>query len=142
MKNIDPWLDDNSKKETTLVAEEPTKYLDGSRDYLVFIFALICGIEIWALSSSVTGQQEPWDSDGPYYYVSLFFSGAVFGAIRSDRYSRWVIAILIGQLIALVFIGMGPLIIIGIGFLAILSMLPLAGAACTATLAKKLKNDR
>lgn len=108
---------------------------------MIFFLALFSGVLIWALSASITGQQEPWDSGSPYYFVSLFVSGAIFGAIKPVRFHRWVVAIFIGQLIALIFVGMGPLIIIGVVFLAVLSLIPLAGAAITASIFTGLKNE-
>jgi hypothetical protein len=142
MKNNDPWTGTSEVDEAASVEKKPIRYLTSTQDYVVFLLALISGILIWALSSLITGQQEPWDSGSPYYFISLFVSGAVFGAIKPARYSRWVLAIFIGQLIALIFIGMGPLIIIGIGYLAVLSMITLSGAAIAAALNNKLMNDR
>ena len=118
------------------------KYLENPRDYLVFFLALFSGILIWALSTLTTRQQEPWDSETPYYFVSLFVSGVIFGAIKPVRFHRWVVAIFIGQLIALVFVGMGPLIIIGVVSLAGLSLIPLAGAALSASIISGKNNER
>lgn len=108
----------------------------------MFFLALFSGILIWALSTSITGQQEPWDSETPYYFVSLFVSGAIFGAIKPIRLHRWVVAIFIGQLISLVFVGMGPLIIIGVMSLAVLSLISLAGAALSASIVSSKNSDR
>lgn len=64
-----------------------------SKNHIVFILAVITGALIWILSPLVTGQQEPWDAEGPYYFAALFIGGALFGAICPVRVYRWALAI-------------------------------------------------
>ena len=135
MEDKDPWTDDTAKAETIFAAENPTtKYLDGPMNYLIFIFTIMAGLSIWVFSSDLVGNHEPWDSNKPYFYMALFISGVIFGLAKPVRYSRWVMAIFIGQLIGLVFVGMGDFILLGVMILAICSLIALLGAAAGASL--------
>ena len=120
----------------TMESNKSVKYLVTPKEYAVFSIALILGALIWILSPIFTGQQEPWDSNGVYYIVSLLVAGGIVGAINCKRVWRWAMAIYIGQLIFLVFMSMGPLLFTGLFFLGGYSLVAYAGAALTASLVK------
>ena len=83
----------------------------------------------WALSSWVTGHPEPWDADGLYYFVSLLAAGLISGAIAPRSLWAQYAGSVAGQAIyELLFLKIGPLFILGLGFLLGYSLLFLAGA--------------
>ena len=110
-----------------------------SKDYVVYSLAVIAGILIWVLSPTITGQQEPWDSESSYYFVSLFIAGAFCGALHPIKIWRWAVAIYFGQLLAAMIVAMGPLILLGVFFLAGYTLVALAGAASAAALVTMYK---
>ena len=92
-------------------------------------FSAFLGASIWALSPSITGYTEPWDAKSAYYYVALFIAGALV-AIPGKR-PLWAvyIGVILGQfLYVLLFLSFGPLLPVGIVFLAAYSLLSLLAA--------------
>lgn len=86
----------------------------------------------------LTGQREPWDAGWLFYPTGLFLIGTVAGLAAGRR--RWWWAILwaalavAGQMIyAAAFIESGPLVVVGLGFMMILtSVVTLMGASIPA----------
>lgn len=91
--------------------------------------AAVAGAGIWALSPSVTGHLEPWDAEGVYYPATLFVAGLVLGAIGPRAIWTRAAGIVLGQLLyMLVFLPIGPLLLLGVVFLTVYSLLTLGGA--------------
>lgn len=93
-------------------------------------FSAFLGALIWALSPTITGYTEPWDAKSAYYFVALFIAGAL--AAIPNKQPLWAIyvGILLGQfLFTLFFLSFGPLLPVGIVFLAAYSLLSLLAAA-------------
>lgn len=97
----------------------------------IFISALSLaglGALIWAMSPVVTGAVEPWDAESRYYFVSLFIAGVLVGVFHPNNPWAVFLGIVIGQLIYMaVFLATGPLILLGILFLIVYSLLALLG---------------
>ncbi|HET8578421.1 MAG TPA: hypothetical protein VFO18_15105 [Methylomirabilota bacterium] len=90
------------------------------------VLAIGLGAAIWAASPVVTGRKEPWDAAGPYYLLALLVSGFLVGfATRGSGSSAFVttfVGLFLGQLLyMLAFLRIGPLIVIGLGFLGVYS---------------------
>ena len=102
-----------------------------------FVLAILLGAIIWALSPSVTGYAEPWDSQSPYYLLSLLMSGLVVGLVGPRRYFwLWPIGIVVGQVVAILclsltqpFGGVSFFFPIGLFALLLASIVSLIGSA-------------
>ena len=106
---------------------------------LELLTAALVGATIWALSPFLTGHAEPWDA-GPYYLAaSLFLAGVLLGSCRPRRVWTHAVGIFLGQLIyALIWLPIGPFMVVGVGFLAIYSLLGWVGAAFGSGLRRRL----
>lgn len=94
------------------------------------LLSFIAGAAIWALSPIIVGAAEPWDAESFYYVLSLFGVGIALGGSRPRGIWVHYVGVFAGQLgYALVFLPLGPLLALGVGFLALCSLLTLAGAA-------------
>lgn len=129
----DPWKDNSGKQVPELVVKNDIKYLDGPSDYIIFILAILSGVLVWFFSPELTGHDEPWDFDGPGYFIILFISGFILGVVKPMRYYRWAVAIFIGHLIGLIFVGMGVFILLGILYIAVSSFISFVGASIGAS---------
>jgi hypothetical protein len=99
------------------------------RALLTLVVASVTSAAIWALSSWMTGHHEPWDADGFYYVASLPAAGLVSGAIAPRPLWAHYVGSVAGQAIyELLFLQIGPLFLLGLGFLLGYSILFLAGA--------------
>lgn len=110
---------------------------DGARRGPLPAFALsaLIGTAIWALSTWTTGTLEPWDAEGFYYVGSLAAGGVISGLANPRPLWAHYAGSVLGQLLyALVFLPVGPLIVLGVGFLLAFSALFLVGAFIGATL--------
>lgn len=97
----------------------------------------VAGATIWALSPTLMGHVEPWDAEGVYYPVTLFVSGLVLGVIGPRAIWAHAVGIVIGQfLYMLIFLPIGPLMVLGVLFLFVYSLLTLAGAGFGSVLRK------
>ena len=84
---------------------------------------------VWALSPWATGHNEPWDADSLYYVAALFGGGLISGALIAKPLWAHYVGGVSGQVIyELLFIRIGPLFIVGVGFLLAYSLIFLAGA--------------
>ena len=98
-----------------------------------FIISLLVsgtlGALIWFFSPYATGMAEPWDAETPYYFVSLFGAGLIAGILCPRHILAVFLGIVIGQLLyMLIFLPLGPLIIIGVPFMFGYGLLALLGA--------------
>jgi hypothetical protein len=94
-----------------------------------FLLSALAAAAVWALSPVVTGQAEPWDAGGAYYASALVLAGLVAGFAFSAPLWLFYLGSIAGQLLYMVvFLPAGPLVVVGIGFLLVWSLLFLAGA--------------
>lgn len=56
------------------------------------------GALLWALSPRITGEAEPWDSLGLYYFGGLFIAGFVAAWIFPKRFWLAPIGLYVGQM--------------------------------------------
>jgi len=99
-------------------------------DGINIILSASLGAIIWAISPTLTGFIEPWDSSLKYYVICLFAAGVIIGIVCHKNLLCTYIGIVAGQLIYIVLLGqVGPLLSIGILFLIILGLATIAGAA-------------
>jgi hypothetical protein len=96
---------------------------------LPFLVAALAGGGIWALSPLITGHAEPWDASGIYYTAALVLSGFLSGLLAATPLWLLYIGSIFGQVMYLfLFLPSGPLIIVGLVFLLLWSLLFLGGA--------------
>ena len=98
------------------------------------LIGLAIGAAIWLISPLITGRREPWDAEGGYYPGALLGTGFFGGLLLPERAGWFVVGIFLGQI--LVLLGgvlsnpsSGGLWPLGVGFLALYSLLALLGAA-------------
>lgn len=85
----------------------------------------------------MTGRNEPWDADSPYYFVTLAVAGAVSGAVVPKHlWAHYVGAVLGQAAYELAFLKLGPLFILGLVFLAGYNIIFVVAAAIVAALRK------
>ncbi len=95
----------------------------------VVAVAAFFGVLIWAMSPAITGRAEPWDAAAPYYLVALLIAGFLSGLLTGKPLWLHYAGVIAGQfLYGLVFLAIGPLILLGVSFLAVYGLLFLAGA--------------
>lgn len=95
-------------------------------DTTALIAAAVAGAAVWALSPSVTGKPEPWDADTPYLSIALACAGLALGLVQPGRAAQHWLGIVLGQLAwEVAFLPVGPLIVVGVFFLAFWSLLTL-----------------
>ena len=109
-----------------------------SRLVLAVVLSASLAAVIWALSVPITGYKEPWDAEGPYYYLmGLAIAGAVSGAaIPRHLWAHYVGAVLGQVAYGLAFLKLGPLFIVGLAFLAGYTILFVVAAAIASLLRK------
>jgi hypothetical protein len=120
---------------------------------LGFIITAAGSAVIWAASPALTGRTEPWDAENPYYLAALAALGIAAGAARwriasDERHVRtaraavdmwYLVAVFLGafagQLVYLVmFVPTGPLLLLGVLFLAAFSLVVVAAAGLVTAL--------
>ena len=100
-----------------------------------FFVSAIAAAMIWVFSSAVTGNAEPWDAPGAYYFAALALAGAISGAIVPRHLLIQYVGAIVGQaLYELLFLKIGALFVLGLVFLAAYSIIFLAAAAVVAKL--------
>ena len=88
---------------------------------------------VWALSLPFTGKTEPWDAEGPYYFLALAIAGALSGAVIPRHLPIQYIGAVVGQAAyELVFLKFGALFVLGLAFLMGYSIIFLGAAAVIA----------
>ncbi len=97
------------------------------------LISAIAGALVWMLSPWLTTQREPWDAAGFYYAIALLSAGAVAGLLRPRPFWAHYLGAVGGQLIyALLVLEFSPLLIVGIVFLLLYTLLFLLGAMVAA----------
>lgn len=104
---------------------------------VLLLSALTSGL-IWALSPWITGYREPWDALSHYYAAALAITGLLTGAFSKRIRWAFFVGAVSGQLLyMLVFLQTGPLMLVGILFLCLYSVIFMA-AAIAATYLREL----
>ena len=99
------------------------------RAALAGLLSAIVSAAIWAGSPMITGHREPWDAGGLFYVTSLVAGGFVCGLFIPKPLWAHYLGSVSGQVLyELLFLRIGPLFILGVGFLLGYSLLFLAGA--------------
>ena len=84
---------------------------------------------VWFLFSNTNEQIEPWDSQAGPYAACLIFVGLLNGVIFKGPVWAQYVGAVVGQFLAMLVLGqLGALIIIGLLFLMLYTLLFLAGA--------------
>lgn len=124
------------EKKLHLKKEEKKEDADLSFiDYIVFALGVLFGYGIWAASPMIFGTKEAFDS--PFYGLTLVVGGSLCGLVSKDRAWRWVVAILIGQLIGFALLVVkrpGPLWPLGMIFVFMYSAAVYLGTVLGASL--------
>ena len=101
--------------------------------------ALTCGL-IWAASPWVTGRREPWDADSPFYLAGLMIAGAVAGVLTPKPIWALYAGAVAGQLsYQVLFLKVGPLLPLGVLFLAGYCIVFLAAAVLAGYIRTRLQ---
>jgi hypothetical protein len=86
--------------------------------WLTLAVSVVTSALVWALSPVLTGQPEPWDADGAFYILALAIAGAVAGLLTPRPAWAHYVGAVVGQLgYELVFLRVGPLVVVGALFL-------------------------
>lgn len=88
--------------------------------WITFLLAALASAAIWVLTPMLTNKREPWDTEGSFYLVALGIAGAVAGAIAPRPLWAHYAGAFAGQLgYELIFLRVGPLILLGALFLLV-----------------------
>ena len=97
------------------------------------LMAALAGALVWALAPWLAGEREPWDAEGFYYISALLVAGVVVGLLTPRPLWAHYLGAISGQLLyILLTIGVDPLLVVGIIFLLVYTLLFLVGAAVAA----------
>jgi len=73
---------------------------------------------IWVMTPVLTSHREPWDVDGSFYIVALLIAGAAAGAVApKPLWAHYAGSFTVQLVYELIFLRVGPLVIIGAAFL-------------------------
>ncbi|MFY0667640.1 MAG: hypothetical protein JXQ95_06395 [Alteromonas stellipolaris] len=101
------------------------------------IFSALLGAVVWFLSPIITGEVEPWDTFPLFYLGSLLIIGFIAAIPKTASLTSIYFGVIVGQfLYMLVFLPIGPLILVGVFSLAFFSLIALIGP-----LAKRKKTN-
>lgn len=110
-----------------------------NRTWITFAVAAFVSAAIWALTPILTNFREPWDVDGSFYYVALFLAGGVAGALAPKPLWAHYLGSFAGQLgYELLFLRVGPLVIIGAVMLAVYCLVFVIGAGSAGFLRRRI----
>ena len=117
-----------------------------SSSWFTLTVSILTSVAIWFLTPLLTSHREPWDADGSFYLVALLIAGAVAGAIAPKPLWVHYVGSFIGQLgYELLFLGIGPLVIVGavflLGYCILYSMAAGLAGVIRARMQKRLTND-
>jgi hypothetical protein len=83
-----------------------------------FMVAAATSAIIWVATPWLTGKREPWDANFPFYVLSLLAAGGVAGFLAPKPLWAHYLGSFAGQLsYEIVFLKIGPLILLGAAFL-------------------------
>lgn len=99
------------------------------RATVTFILAAVLGATIWFLSPWATGHKEPWDADGVFYFGALIVAGLIAGTVSPKPIWAHYFGSFVGQFgYELLILKVGPLVVVGVGFLLAYCLLFVAAA--------------
>jgi hypothetical protein len=94
---------------------------------------------VWALSPWLVGHREPWDAGGFFYLIALAAAGCVAGWVTPRPLWAHYVGAVVGQLLyEVLFLRIGPLFVLGIGFLLGYSLIFVVAAAMSGYLHTRL----
>jgi len=89
-----------------------------TRTWPTLVISASASASIWLLTPLLTSHREPWDAGGSFYIVALVITGAVAGAMAPGPLWAHYVGSFAGQLgYELLFLHVGPLVVIGAVFL-------------------------
>ena len=95
------------------------------KDYWLYGLAVVTGIVVWIVVSTVSGRREAWDSQW-YFLIGtpvVCVVSAALGFVEANRPWRWGVAPLIGQFSWMLFTqGPGNLLPLGLVVFGVLSV--------------------
>ena len=92
--------------------------------------AAIAAALVWASSPWLVGHREPWDADVRFFPLALLVAGSVAGLVSPRPLWAHYVGAVAGQLgYEALFVGVGPLFVLGAAFLLGYSLVFLVGAA-------------
>lgn len=110
---------------------------------VAFVLSAALAAGIWGLSLPLAGSREPWDAAGPYYLIALAATGALSGAIVPKHLGAHYAGAVIGQAAyELAFLKLGALFVLGLGFLAVYTLVFLAAVALAASFRAPAEEQR
>jgi len=91
-----------------------------TRAWRSLIISALASVSIWLLTPVLTSHREPWDADGSFYIVALVIAGTVAGALAPKPLWAHYVGSYAGQLgYELIFLHVGPLVVVGAVFLLV-----------------------
>jgi hypothetical protein len=112
-----------------------------SQPVLTFVTAAVTSALVWAASPWLTGQREPWDAEFPFYFVALLVAGAVAGVLTPKPLWAHYLGSFTGQLgYEIIFLRIGPLVVLGAMFLLGYCFVFLAAATLMAYVRLRFKS--
>ena len=78
------------------------------------------GVVMWACSPIIAGSAEPWDSEGPYYFIALLVSGMLGSILCKSNSLAVIFGVVLGQVAYIIIFRLGPLWVVGV-LMAIIS---------------------
>lgn len=97
---------------------------------LAFLVAAAASALVWVLSPWLTGHAEPWDTGGLYYVTALFVAGLISGSLVPRALWVHYLGAVVSQVVyEALFLEMGKLSLLGLGFLLGYSLVFLLAAA-------------
>jgi hypothetical protein len=108
---------------------------------LAFVVAAVTSALVWFSSPWLTGRREPWDAEFPFYVVALLVAGAVAGALTPKPLWAHYLGSFVGQLsYEAMLLKIGPLFVVGVGFLLVYSLVFLAAASLMSFIRLRFNN--
>ena len=96
---------------------------------VTFLIASVASALIWVVSPFLTGHAEPWDAPVLFYFGALAIAGFIAGAIAPKPLWVHYSGAVVGQLTyELLFLKLGPLVVLGAVFLLGYSVIFLVAA--------------
>ena len=109
-----------------------------TRAWQTLIISASASASIWLLTPVLTSHREPWDADGSFYIVALVIAGAVAGAIAPRPLWAHYVGSFAGQLgYEVLFLHIGPLVVVGAVFLVVYCAVYSVAAALAAVVRRQ-----
>lgn len=96
---------------------------------LAFLASAVACALVWVLSPWLTGHREPWDAPALYYFGALALAGFIAGALAPTPSWAHYLGAVAGQLLyEVLFLPVGPLLVLGAVFILGCSVVPFLAA--------------